>query len=226
MCINKCVCLFRSFHSRGISLETKEMLGVPRGTVSSIYWTCGERVKYEVKEMSPASSQGKAGQGERSGELRGTSDWRGFHMRFPAHPPKLTALVQEGKRYFPMMFSGRTAGRMLPKLMLSPSLLPAKLQGPQLQRRAISGTSPGSMARRPTPSLQGLHKLCVLSNTLLHHHHTPSFCLFWLLAKVWLPEVYFRPGATRGKGSLWGWYVTPYICNSLLGHSFFIANVK
>ena len=87
-------------------------------------------------------------------------------MWFPAHPPKLTALVQEGKLYFPMMLSGRTAGRMLPKLMLSPSLLPAKLQGPQLQRRAISGTSPGSMARRPTPSLQGLHKLGVLSNTL------------------------------------------------------------
>lgn len=98
-------------------------------------------------------------------------------MWFPAYPPKLTALVQEGKLYFPVMLSGpRTAGPMLPKLMLSPSLLLAKLQGPQLQRRAIPRTSPGSMARKPTPSLQGLHKLYVLSNILLHHHTPPSVC--------------------------------------------------
>lgn len=92
-------------------------------------------------------------------------------MRLPAQPLSLTALAQEGKLYFVVVLSGpRTAGQMLPKLMRSPFLLPAKLQGPQRQRRATPGTSPGSMARRPRPSLQGLHKLCVLSNTPLHHH--------------------------------------------------------
>lgn len=61
-------------------------------------------------------------------------------MWFPAQPPDLTALAQEGKLYFVVMLSGpRTAGQMLPKLMLSPFLLPAKLQGPQRQRRAILG---------------------------------------------------------------------------------------
>ena len=218
-----CVCLFRSFHSGGISLETKETLGVPWGTVSSTYWTCGERVRYEIKAMSPASSQGKAGLGERSGELRGTSHLgrRGFRTWLPAQPPSLTALAQEGKLYFVEMLSGpSTAGQMRPKLMCSPSLLPAKLQGPQRQRRAIPGTSPGSMARRPTPSLQGLHKLCVLSITL-PPPPCLTLCLSWLLlAEARLPELYFGPAATRGKGSLWGWQVIPCICNSLLGYSF------
>ena len=221
ICINKCVCvcLFRSFHSGGISLETKETLGVPWGTVSSIYWTCGERVKYEIKEVSPASSQGKAGLGERSAEPRGTSHlgWRGFRMRLPAQPPSLTALAQEGKLYFVVVLSGpRTAGQMLPKLMRSPFLLPAKLQGPQRQRRATPGTIQGVWLEG-----QGLpFRVCTNSASCRTLSSTTMPCLFRLLAEARLPGLYFGPAATRSQGSLWGWHVTPCICNSLLGYSF------
>lgn len=57
-----------------------------------------------------------------------------------------------------------------PQTHAFPFLTSGQTPRPPASKKGHSRDNPGSMARRPRPSLQGLHKLCVLSNTLLHHH--------------------------------------------------------
>lgn len=158
-------------------------------------------------DKGSASSQlpGRSRTGRRNREVRGMPDLSQLEM-FP-HVGSFFLLstslhqlpYQEGILDCPVVPSSGTKGGMLPTVLLSPSWLSAKHQGPQPQRRAI----PGTVAMTHTAS--GVERPILFplgtSETVCSVKHCPP-PLTTVLSEACLPEVCLQLGVLRAKGRL------------------------